>query len=120
MQIITDANYWRQEKIIGGKRSWYQVDKECDRKATDTWALYVFKMATTLTHEQERMIMSVDYVTNQLVNEKVQTLKRVVYDLVAPSNKKRYIHLIQLMRNFLTKQYDAHATKDDKVSASYC
>jgi hypothetical protein len=68
-----------------------------------------------ITGQSEKMIMSVDYCTDILVNEKMQVLQRIVNELVAPIQKKRCTKLLVLTMNFLKQQYNSHAIQEDKV-----
>jgi hypothetical protein len=74
------------------------------------------EVASTLTADRLKVVKSVDYVTDQLVNERMSTLQRIIMDLVAPAEKKDLTHHLCLVQNFLKYQYDSHARKNDGVS----
>ena len=75
------------------------------------------KIASALTAGSEKIIRSVDYTVDILINESVQTLQHIINDLVAPESKKNMTHYLLLVQNFLKYQYDEHAKKnDDNVS----
>jgi hypothetical protein len=75
-----------------------------------------FSLATAITGDQEKMIMSVDYVTDQLINEKMLVLRRIINDLVAPVEKAHCTEVIVKLQNFLKYVYDSHCmVEDDKV-----
>ena len=71
-----------------------------------------------LTHNEEQLTQSIDYVTDALVNETVGRLQKMINDLVAPTIKKELTHLLVLSQNFLKHQCDSHIHDDDDVS--YC
>jgi hypothetical protein len=71
-----------------------------------------------LTHNEEQLTQSIDYVTDALVNETVGRLQKMINDLVAPTIKKELTHLLVLSQNFLKYQYDSHIHDDHDVS--YC
>jgi hypothetical protein len=71
-----------------------------------------------LTHNEEQLTQSIDYVTDALVNETVGRLQKMINDLVAPTIKKELTHLLVLSQNFLKYQYDSHIHDHDDVS--YC
>ena len=77
--------------------------------------------ARKITSDAEKMMQSVDYVTDALLNVVVEMLQRINNDLVAPAHKKSISSLLAILRNFLKVQYDQHASiEDDKVSSAYC
>jgi hypothetical protein len=78
------------------------------------------EIASTLTADRLKVVKSVDYVTDQLINERVSTLQRIIMDLVAPAEKKNNTHHLSLVQNFLKYQYDLHARKNDGVSCHVC
>jgi hypothetical protein len=72
-------------------------------------------MTRNCTGQSEKMIMSVDYSTDILVNEKMQVLQRIVNELVTSIQKKRCTKLLVLTMSFLKRQYILHAIQEDKV-----
>jgi hypothetical protein len=78
------------------------------------------EVASTLTAGQEKQIKSVDYVTDQLINERVQVLQRIIMDIAAPVDKKNLTRHLCLVQNFLKYQYDSHARTNDGVSQQSC
>jgi hypothetical protein len=75
--------------------------------------------ARAITADAEKMMQSVDYVCDVLVNVVIEMLQRINSDLVAPNLKKYISQLIAIVRNFLKVQYDQHASLvDDKVSST--
>jgi hypothetical protein len=71
-----------------------------------------------LTHNEEKLTQSIDYVTDGLVNETVGRLQKMINDLAAPTVKKKLTHLLVLSQNFLKYQYDSHIHEED--DGSYC
>jgi hypothetical protein len=69
-----------------------------------------------LTHNEEKLTQSIDYVTDGLINETVARLQKMINDLAAPTIKKGLTHLLVLTQNFLKYQYDSHIHEDDDVS----
>ena len=69
-----------------------------------------------LTHNEEKLTQSIDYVTDGLINETVARLQKMINDLAAPAIKKELTHLLVLSQNFLKYQYDSHIHEEDDVS----
>jgi hypothetical protein len=77
--------------------------------------------ARKITSDAEKMMQSVDYVTDALLNVVVEMLERINNDLVAPALKKYISSLLAILRNFLKVQYDQHASiEGDRVSSACC
>jgi hypothetical protein len=75
--------------------------------------------ASAITADAEKMMQSVDYVCDALVNVVIEMLQRINSDLVAPTLKKYMSQLIAILRNFLKVQYDQHTSiEGDKVSST--
>jgi hypothetical protein len=75
--------------------------------------------ARKITSDAEKMMQSVDYVTDALLNVVVEMLQRINDDLVAPALKKHISSLLAILRNFLKVQYDQHASiEGDNVSSA--
>ena len=108
-------NSQRKEKTRVVVENWVTTQNEAAALETLKRSSYM-EAASTLTAGQEKQVKSVDYVTDQLVNEKVQTLQRIIMDLAAPVDKKKLTHHLCLVQNFLKYQYDSHARKNDGVS----
>jgi hypothetical protein len=72
-------------------------------------------LAKVLTAESEKIVTSVDYVTDQCINERVQVMQVIINDLVAPADKKELTLHLTLVQNFLKYQYDDHAKRRDGV-----
>jgi hypothetical protein len=101
-----------------------QMERTSGRKITRTSCKEIpmlhrssyFGLAAAITGDQEKMIMSVDYVTDQLINEKMLVLRRIISDLVAPTAKDHCTDVIVKLQNFLKYNYDSHCIiEDDKV-----
>jgi hypothetical protein len=76
-----------------------------------------FSVASAITSEQEQMVKCIDYCTDILVNEPVQGLRKIIMDLVAPTQKKKLVSHLTLVQNFLKYQFDDHVSQEEsKVS----
>jgi hypothetical protein len=75
------------------------------------------KIASALTAGSEKIIRSVDYTVDILINESVSTLQRIIDELVIPAEKKEHTKNLLVVQNFLKYQFDDHLTKEgDGVS----
>lgn len=75
-------------------------------------------LATTLTAGGEKMVTSVDYTVDILVNEPVQTLQEII-TLTAPTGRKKLTSHLVVTQNFLKYQYIEHAKNEtDSVRTS--
>jgi hypothetical protein len=74
------------------------------------------ELVRTLTGNSEKITRTVDYVTDILVNERMNTLHKIISDLVAPTQKAQMHQSLAIVQNFLKYQYDEHVRKDDEVS----
>jgi hypothetical protein len=73
-------------------------------------------IVAALTHNEEKLTQSIDYVTDALINETVARLQKMISDLAAPTIKKELTQLLVLTQNFLKYQYDSHIHEEDDVS----
>ena len=72
-----------------------------------------YKVIAVVTSGEERIMSALDYVTGVLLNDQVGVLQRIGDDFAVTAGKaKRLTDFLELMRNFLRQQYDAHASND--------
>jgi hypothetical protein len=107
---------YRSGKIQMERTSGRKVTRSSCKKIAMLRRTSYFGLASAITGDQEKMIMSVDYVTDQLINEKMLVLRRIISELVAPVEKDHCTDIIVKLQNFLKYSYDSHCiVEDDKV-----
>ena len=74
------------------------------------------KVASAITGDMDQEVRCCDFVTEQLVNEQVHMLQRIITELIDPKIKRKYTEHLLLVQKFLKYQFDKHANRNDNVS----
>ena len=75
------------------------------------------KLASSLTARSEKIVRSVDYTVDRLLNEVIPVLQKIIDDLVIPVKKRQFTRLLSLIQTFLKYQFDDHlSVEGDGVS----
>lgn len=77
------------------------------------------EVASKITGDMDQEIKCCDFVTDQLVNEQVHMLSKIICEILDPKIKKRFIEHLLLCQNFLKYQFDDHSRKGDGVSVGF-
>eukprot|EP00049_Salpingoeca_infusionum_P013069 m.244130 g.244130 ORF g.244130 m.244130 type:complete len:880 (-) comp15351_c0_seq3:204-2843(-) len=76
-----------------------------------------YRILRNITSSDQKVLSAVDYVTGCLVNDPIDTLRRIAKDFSSSPQHANELHaLVDLCKNFLKSQFDAHARKADNCT----